>query len=160
MILLDENQEAELLKNPKKLMQKYKTLINRIGVMVDEVNNQIDITENDEKYCLNEYIRHRDIISQLRIVIRKELDMFSDYLDILDERRGFDGELDEDNIYKKQVRLIERLIQQDSAMLKKLVNGEKEHNRAINQIQKRYKNLEVDNNATSKKISSKSCGAK
>lgn len=152
MILLDENQESELLKNPKVLLRKYKNLINHLDGIVTEVNKQIDITQSDEMYCLNEYIEHRDIISLLRNTIRKEMDMFSDYLDAIEERREIE---DVAETYKKQKRLFEKLLQMDNVMYQKLLHGENEHNRAINEIQKRYKKMEVNYNAKSKKNNSK-----
>ena len=160
MILLNDNQETELLKNPKKLLSNYEKLLNCIDSMVDIVNSQISFTPSNESFCFNKLIEHRDIVSRMRKEIRKEMDLFSDYIDLLDDR--VESKFDVDETYKKQKKIFEKLLQDDNVLLQKLINGENEYNRAIKDIKKMFNNLEENNNAKSKKSNSKpkSCGRK
>ena len=105
MTLLNDNQKSELLDNPKRLLNNYEKLLNCIGTMVDTVNSQISFTPDKESICYNKLLQHRDIITRMRIAVRKEMDLFSDYIDILCER---EEELDIDGTYKQQRKLCEK----------------------------------------------------
>lgn len=154
MILLNDNQETELLKNPKRLLSNYEKLLNCIDNMVNIVNSQISFTSSDESYCFKKLIEHRDIVSRMKKEVRKEMDLFSDYIDLCDEKE--EAEFDVDGTYKKQRKIFEKLLQDDNVMLQKLISGENEYNRAIKDIQKMFNNLEENKNAKSKKSNSKS----
>lgn len=156
MILLNDNQATELLKNPKKLLKNYEKLLNCIDSMVNVVNSQISFTPSNESYCFNKLIKHRDIVSRMRKEVRKEMNLFSDYIALCDDRL----EADVDGTYKKQKKIFEKLLQADNVLHKKLINGENEYNRAIKDIEKMFNELEEIDNAKSKKISDKDkpCG--
>lgn len=139
MTLLNDNQKSELLDNPKRLLNNYEKLLNCIGTMVDTVNSQISFTPDKESICYNKLLQHRDIITRMRIAVRKEMDLFSDYIDILCER---EEELDIDGTYKQQRKLCEKLLQDDTIMLQKLINGEKEYVRTIKGLQEMFNKLE------------------
>lgn len=154
MFLLNDNQEAELLKNPKKLLSNYEKLINCIDSMVNIVNSQISFTPSDESYCFNKLIEHRDIVSRMRKEVRREMNLFSDYIDLLDDRE--ESKFDVDGTYKQQKKIFEKLLDDDNILLQKLINGENEYNRAIKDIEKMFNNLEENDYAKSKKSNSKS----